>query len=317
MNRTTARWAISLVLLGGSALAAPSYEWLSPAASAELPAASGSEALVDEARQLQDRLEALQREERERHALMVARGRAYVRLARAGLLPLAGGFEALAAHASKLERLRRAISRDVQRERQLTALRLETARALTDLQNLRPAERNAMARARSAVAAAEDRDRAFERAFNSDWNPVPSTAVYGGVVQPGATPPAAGFAALRGRLPFPIAGRTELRKLRSPSGAGHAVVISAAPGASVRAVYSGRVAFADEYPDLGRTVIIDHGAQFYTVSAHLQVISVRVGDELEAGERIGTVGGYDDKPGLLFEVRAGRGTVNTPEWFGI
>ena len=88
-------------------------------------------------------------------------------------------------------------------------------------------------------------------------------------------------------------------------------------GAPVRAVYPGRVAFADDYPGLGNTVIVEHGDQFYTVSAHLQRISVQVGEELESGQRIGTVGNDDQKPGLLFEVRSGRNTENTPEWFGI
>jgi septal ring factor EnvC (AmiA/AmiB activator) len=42
-----------------------------------------------------------------------------------------------------------------------------------------------------------------------------------------------------------------------------------------------------------------------------------VGDELTLGQRIGTVGTYDQKPALLFEVRDGQNAVNTPEWFGI
>ena len=42
-----------------------------------------------------------------------------------------------------------------------------------------------------------------------------------------------------------------------------------------------------------------------------------VGDELDAGQRIGTLGSVDQKPALLFEIRAGRSTLNTAEWFGI
>jgi murein DD-endopeptidase MepM/ murein hydrolase activator NlpD len=77
------------------------------------------------------------------------------------------------------------------------------------------------------------------------------------------------------------------------------------------------VAFADDYPELGNTVIVDHGDHFFTVSAHLERITVEVGAELESGQRIGTVGMYAQKPALLFEVRAGPRTLNTPEWFGI
>ena len=88
-------------------------------------------------------------------------------------------------------------------------------------------------------------------------------------------------------------------------------------GAMVRAVYPGRVAFADEYPNFGNTVIVDHGGQYYTVSAHLERIAVEVGEELSPGQRIGTVGTFGQGPGLLFEVRDGQGTLNTSEWFGI
>ena len=40
-------------------------------------------------------------------------------------------------------------------------------------------------------------------------------------------------------------------------------------GSVVRAVQAGRVAFADTYAAYGRTVILDHGAGYYTVSANL------------------------------------------------
>ncbi len=313
-----ARGVVCLALAGGSAFGAPAGEWLSAAASSRGPDAHVPEDLAEETQALKDQLDALKRESAERQALTVARGRAYVRLARAGLMPLTNGFEALAAHASRLERLRRALGRDLARERQVTAQRLELARALQELDELNPADRQAMVRARTAVLAAEERDQAFQRAFQSDWNPSPATAVYGASVSQGYQPPAAGgFAAQRGRLPFPLAGRSEIRKLRSPSGTGKALLMLSTGGAMVRAVYPGRVAFADEYPNLGNTVIVDHGGHYYTVSAHLQRIAVEVGEELSAGQRIGTVGMYDEKPALLFEVRDGKSTIDTPEWFGI
>jgi septal ring factor EnvC (AmiA/AmiB activator) len=242
-----------------------------------------------------------------------------VRLARAGLMPLSEGFDALSAHASRLERLRRALGRDLAHEREIAARRLQISRALRELDELKPADRDALARARTAIVAAEERDQAFLRAFQSDWSPSPRTAVYG--AQPSQSgsdrPRPGGFAAQRGRLPFPLAGRAEIQKVDSPTGVGKAIFMLSSEGAPVRAVYPGRVAFADDYPNLGNTVILEHGDHFYTVSAHLQRITVQVGEELESGQRIGTVGSDDQKPGLLFEVRSGQNTVNTPEWFGI
>lgn len=308
----------AMSLLAGSALGAPAGEWLAAVAAGAEPSARVAE-LDEESQKLKDQLGDLKREERDLRALTIARGRAYVRLARAGLMPLSNGFEALADHASRLERLRRALGRDLAHERQLAARRQELSRSLRRLEELGPADRDALARARTAIVAAEERDQAYLRAFESDWSPTPRTAVYG--AQPPRTPSEpprpGGFAAQRGRLPFPLAGRAEIQRVESPTGAGKAIFLLSTEGAPVRAVYSGRVAFADEYPSLGNTVIVDHGDHFYTVSAHLQRITVAVGEALDAGQRIGTVGNDDHKPGLLFEVRAGRNTVNTPEWFGI
>jgi septal ring factor EnvC (AmiA/AmiB activator) len=312
------------ILFASGAIAAPASEWLARVAAEPEQGARIGE-LDEQSQKLEDQLEDLGREEHENQALTIARGRAYVRLARAGLLPLSEGFDALAAHASRLERLRRSLGRDLERERQLVAKRAQVAHALQELHDLQPAERDALARARTAVAAAEERDEAFHRAFQSDWNPSQKTAVYG--AQSGAAAPAAaggfvppapgGFAAQRGRLPFPLVGRAEIQKVESPTGVGKALSMAAPTGAAVRAVYAGHVAFADDYPGLGKTVILDHGDQYYSISAHLDRISVEVGEEIESGHRIGTVGIYDEKPGLLFEVRSGQNALNTPEWFGI
>jgi murein DD-endopeptidase MepM/ murein hydrolase activator NlpD len=236
--------------------------------------------LDEQGQKLEDELTDVKREERENQALTIARGRAYVRLARAGLLPLSEGFESFAAHTSRLERLRRALARDLARERRLVARRLEIAKSLRELENLKPADRDALARARTAIVAAEERDAAFARAFDGDANPAPRTAVYGAQPsrEPTAPPPrAGGFGAQRGRLPFPVAGRAEIQKVDSPTGTGKAVIMLSTAGAPVRAVYAGRVAFADDYPELGNTVIVDHGDQFFTVSSHLERITVEVG----------------------------------------
>ncbi|MEY2933946.1 MAG: hypothetical protein RL033_4695 [Pseudomonadota bacterium] len=311
-----ARWLLLLALTAGTALGAPASEWLAPIATApetlQLPAE-----LNDDAEQLRDELEALKKESTERHALTIARGRAYVRLARAGLLPLSQGLDAFAAHTSRLERLRRALGRDLDRDKLITNRQIELARALQSLDAIPAGERNAAARARAAILAAEERDQAFQRAFHSQWAPSSSTAVYAARVSTDDDLPRGSFAGQRGRLPFPMPGRSEIQSIRSPSGTGKAVVMSSSWGSAVRAVFPGRVAFADDYPNLGNTVIIDHGGRYYTVSAHLQRISVQVGDELTLGQRIGTVGTFDQKPALLFEVRDGQNTLNTPEWFGI
>lgn len=310
------RWCVGFSLWASGALSAPSTELVRAAPLGPEGVMGAAGGLDSDG--LRSELEALQLQSTQRAAITVARGRAYVRLARAGLLPLSGGFDALAAHASRLERLRRALGRDLKQERHLAARRVELVRAIEDFEARPMSERRALERAREAIAAAAERDEAFRRAFQTDWDPGQRTAVYG--ARAASAPPAVargGFASQRGRLPFPLAGRSEIEKLRSPSGSGKALVMRSSGGAKVRAVYPGRVAFADEYPNLGSTVIIDHGGHYYTVSAHLQRITVEVGDELSSGQQIGIVGNYAQKPGLFFEVRSGGDTLDTPEWFGI
>jgi septal ring factor EnvC (AmiA/AmiB activator) len=315
-----------LALLTGSALAAPAREGITDPHAAEpayLPQDVDQDITHLEKRQIE-----LRQEGTERHALAIARGRAYVRLVRAGLLPLADGLEAMAAHASRLERLRRALSRDMDRLRQIDAERVQVAHSLEGLEEIRPSEKQAMARARNAILAAEERDLAFQQAFTQGWDPQAPTLASGhasasdsALVYGARTPVGSGatgsFARQRGRLPFPVAGRTEIKRVRGSNGAGTAVEMSAAPGVVVRAVYAGRVAFADDYPELGKTVILDHGDGYYSVSAGLGRIDIAVGEELSAGQTLGHLGFEGRRPALTFEIRSGQNGLNTAEWFGI
>jgi septal ring factor EnvC (AmiA/AmiB activator) len=250
-------------------------------------------------------------------ARTLARGRAYSRLARAGLLPIGGGFQAFVEHAARLERLHRALARDLEQERQVAARRTALAKRLSVIAQQRApllAQQHALEQAETALLAARDRDQAFERAFlGSAFDD--HTAVYGAPpVSP--APASSGFATLKGSLPFPISGRSEIRSARK-SGGGPGLDMRAPSGTVVRSVFPGRVAFADSYADYGRTVILDHGGGYYTVSANLGQIEVSVGDELKGGARLGTLSGGSAGSTLYFEVRIGQETADPAEWFGI
>jgi murein DD-endopeptidase MepM/ murein hydrolase activator NlpD len=266
-------------------------------------------------------LERLGKESDGAHARTVTRGRVYVRLARAGLLPVGGGFEALVDHAVRLERLRSAIGRDEALERDLSARRVALGRQLVDLEARRStleAEVQAMSAAQGALLSEQDRADAFTRAFSSSVGSA-HTAVYGAGVGPSESAGASGgFAALRGRLPFPITGRSEIRSAQRAGSEGPGLEMFAPAGSVVRTVHAGRVAFADAYASYGKTVILDHGGGYYTVSANLGAIDVKVGDDLPFGSRIGTVGSADDGAArLYFEIRSGTNTVPPADWFGI
>jgi murein hydrolase activator len=266
-------------------------------------------------------LERLGKETDSAHTRTVTRGRVYVRLAKAGLLPVGGGFEALVEHAVRLERLRNAIGRDLKLERELSVRRVALGRQMLDLETRRSTLENevrAMSAAQNALLSEQDRANAFARAFSGGVGSA-HTAVYGAGVGPSdSAAPSGGFAGLKGRLPFPITGRSEIRSAERGGSEGPGLEMFAPAGSVVRAVHPGRVAFADSYAAYGRTVILDHGGGYYTVSANLGSVDVKVGDDLSSGTRLGTVGASGDgAPRLYFEIRAGKSTLPPAEWFGI
>jgi len=170
-----------------------------------------------EEQDLRKRLDASNREARIADARTLARGRAYVRLARVGLLPVGEGFEALADHAARLERLRHGIESDLSLVKRLAAERVAIGKKLDEIDARRGTlemERRVLEQAETALRAAEERDQAFEQAFEAPAH----TAVYGAGVGP-SDPQASllGFASQKGSLPFPIAGRTVIRPARRPS----------------------------------------------------------------------------------------------------
>lgn len=253
------------------------------------------------------------------HARSLARGRAFYRLTRAGMLPVGGGFDELVSHALRVERSRRALANELANEQKLRAHGGELSRTLERIARDRVAlagQRSTMEQARAAMEDDSRRAQAFERAFSTSTGSSDYVAVYGGN---GVAPSGggSGFASARGRLLFPLAGRSEVRPARREGTDGPGLEIKSSLGATVRAVYAGRVAFADRYGPYGRLVIVDHGDHYFSVCGNLASIEVKVGDEVSAGERIGSVGDEGRGPMLYFEIRHGTETVQPTPWLGI
>jgi septal ring factor EnvC (AmiA/AmiB activator) len=247
------------------------------------------------------------------------RGKAFYKLTRAGMLPIGGGFEALVSHAMRVERARRSLAVDVAAERKVRERGAELSRSIERVAKDRVtlgAQRSALDSQRVQMEDESRRAQAFDRAFSTSSGGGDYVAVYSGAaLDPGAG--GGGFAAAKGRLIFPVAGRAEARPARREGTGGPGLEIRAPAGSPVRAAFAGRVAFADRYGPYGRLVILDHGEHYYTVSGNLASIDVKVGDEIGEGERIGTVG--DDGHGALlyFEVRRGTDTVPPGPWLGL
>ncbi|MDO8446665.1 MAG: peptidoglycan DD-metalloendopeptidase family protein [Deltaproteobacteria bacterium] len=88
--------------------------------------------------------------------------------------------------------------------------------------------------------------------------------------------------------------------------------ISAPSGSAVVAAAEGLVTFAARNNDLGNAVTIDHGYGIVSRYGHLSEISVRIGQKVMAGQRIGAVGstGRSTGPHLHYEVVVNGYKVN-------
>jgi septal ring factor EnvC (AmiA/AmiB activator) len=126
------------------------------------------------------------------------------------------------------------------------------------------------------------------------------------------------FASYKGRLTWPIKGQLvrDYGQPRSGALTWNGVVLAAPRGSDVRAVYHGRVVFADWLAGMGLLIIIDHGDDYLTLYGYNETLLKNPGDWVAPGDVIATVGdsGGQLAPGLYFEVRKGTRTVNPRSW---
>lgn len=140
------------------------------------------------------------------------------------------------------------------------------------------------------------------------------------VLQDYPVDPTQSFAAMRGRLPWPVQGRVTARyqEQQASSGAGvrlNGETIEAARGAKVRAPFFGRVVYADWLQGLGLLLIIGHSGGYMTLYGHAEVLYKSVGDWVAPGDVIAAMSDAGGTaPQLYFEIREGRKTVDPRVW---
>ena len=126
------------------------------------------------------------------------------------------------------------------------------------------------------------------------------------------------FRERKGRLIWPLKGRLaatfgteKIGNLRWDG-----VIIRAPEGREVKAVHSGRVAYADWLRGYGLLVIIDHGDGYMTLYGHNQSLFKETGDWVSEGEVIGVAGrsGGLRKPGIYFGIRHKGKAVDPVRW---
>lgn len=127
------------------------------------------------------------------------------------------------------------------------------------------------------------------------------------------------FAAARGHLPWPVAGKP-LNRFGSTYSDGNlhrqGVVLAAATGAPVRAVHPGRIVFSDWLRGSGLLVIVDHGEGYLSLYANNQSLVKKKGDWVNRGEALATAGanGGMDAPGIYFEIRHNGEAQDPASW---
>ena len=133
-----------------------------------------------------------------------------------------------------------------------------------------------------------------------------------------------GFAARKGQLPLPARGQITVGfgRVVNPKfntvTVQNGVDVEAPAGAPVRAVAPGRVVHAGWFKGYGNLVIVDHGEGFHTLVAHLASMQTAMGEQVDAGDVLGTVGdsGSLKGPYLYFEIRERGRPVDPRPWLG-
>ncbi|MCL4476161.1 MAG: peptidoglycan DD-metalloendopeptidase family protein [Nitrospirae bacterium] len=130
-----------------------------------------------------------------------------------------------------------------------------------------------------------------------------------------------GFPALKGSLAWPVNGRVAIPygsqkdpKFNTPVFRNGIYIKT--EDESVKAVYSGKVVFADWFKGYGNLVIVNHGQGYHTLYGNLSETFLKVGDIIKGKDTIGKVGesGMLNAPSLYFEVRYKGKPLDPMQW---
>ena len=127
------------------------------------------------------------------------------------------------------------------------------------------------------------------------------------------------FAKAKGHLPWPVTGQQQFQFGKARSGSTinwQGVTIKANAGEPIKAIYAGRVVFADWFQGQGLLMIIDHGNGYMSLYGHNESLLQNAGAWVGGGETIATVGNSGGQPmaALYFEIRHNGQPNNPNHW---
>ena len=127
------------------------------------------------------------------------------------------------------------------------------------------------------------------------------------------------FRERRGNLPWPAEGAVTARfgRQKHPdldiTVISNGIKIKTSPGQAVKSVAKGTVVYASDFRSYGRTVIVDHGGETFSVYGLLGDITVKEGEKVASGKALGTAGD-ENPPQIYFELKNQGRSENPLLW---
>ena len=191
------------------------------------------------------------------------------------------------------------------------------------LSKLKGDEKKLLSELRTQQKAHDDLNNAIERIIQAEMERKRKAARTSAGI---ATTPSSGadrlsgvFSQNKGKLPWPVKkgsitgyfGRQDHPTIKGIKITNNGIDIRTSKGASVNAVFEGKVAGTQYIPGYKHTVIIQHG-NYYSVYSNLQQIFVKRNDIIKSGQRVGVVG--TKSPDLHFEIWQEKTRQNPVDW---
>jgi septal ring factor EnvC (AmiA/AmiB activator) len=223
--------------------------------------------------------------------------------------------------AIRIEAHRRTVRAEQEAVRELDARRAEVAAAQSQARDARAALERALA-ARNRLIDDLDRRRDLAAQYVGELQQAQAdlertVATLG----PDAETPALPLAPFRGDLAWPVEGPLLSRFGASQSGRlGDGIVrngieVGTSEGAAVRAVHGGTIGYAAPFAGFGTLVIVDHGADAYSLYGHLASTSMTPGTRVRPGDVVGEAGTTPTGDrAVYFELRIDGRPVDPLQW---
>lgn len=129
------------------------------------------------------------------------------------------------------------------------------------------------------------------------------------------------FSKNKGKLPWPADGpvvgtfgkhyHPVYKNLELPSNNG--IDVALAKGSDVKAVFDGTVTQVITMPGYNQCVLVQHG-NYFTLYCKMKSVSVKVGDKVKTGQKLGTIDTINGQTQLHFEVWKGSTPQNPESW---